>query len=223
MRCRWTIPRKRPDMVFITRRRATCVRVLHTSSSTILSLQRPGVGLSTIDRASLPIPARFACSKFWQGGAFSDYAQRSMFAMHPPHVMGIQPLNHSHARMFAPVTARQRHRNDCNRNKAHYPTNHRLSHGSLLEERNHDCILVALGLRTLNSCIQVSSMHQALGTERDVVGSKPAITCRRVGRSVGSIREGGRISTYFTSRATRNPFAEKRTLLSYLKRVETGM
>lgn len=43
------------------------------------------------------------------------------------------------------------------------------------------------------------------------------------GATAASAQFLGETDIYFTSRATRNPFAEKRTLLSYLKRVETGM
>jgi hypothetical protein len=68
-----------------------------------------------------------------------------MFAMHPSHVVGIQPLNHSLAWMFAPITASQRDRKNRNHHTTNHHTNHRLSHGSLLAERNHDWILGVLG------------------------------------------------------------------------------
>lgn len=61
-----------------------------------------------------------------------------MFAMHPPQVMGIQPLNDVHTWMFALETARQRDCNHRDRRKTNHPSNHRLSHDSLLVECSHD-------------------------------------------------------------------------------------
>ncbi|CAN0621229.1 protein of unknown function [Burkholderia multivorans] len=48
----------------------------------------------------------------------------SMLAMHPRHMMGIQPLNHSLIWMFTPVTTSQRERDNRNRGTTNHPTDH---------------------------------------------------------------------------------------------------
>jgi hypothetical protein len=71
-----------------------------------------------------PRPRVSPPNRLRQSGVFAACAEMSMFAMHPPHVMGIQPLNHSLAWMFTPITARQRDRNNSN----HHTTNHQTNH-----------------------------------------------------------------------------------------------
>lgn len=129
--------------VLITRRRATCMWVVHTSSF-MVPCQDPWRGIYTVDPARLHLCV-WSRVNFSKAGIFAVSVEMSTFAMRPTQVMGIQPLNDSHTCMFALVTPRQHVRNHRDHRKANHPTDHRLSHDSLLAECSHDCILGLLG------------------------------------------------------------------------------
>jgi hypothetical protein len=68
---------------------------------------------------------------------FLFFSDALMLMVHPAHVVGIEPFTHTHPsaavfRVFASIPAAQYSRNRYQDRKAHYKTDHRLSHGRLL-------------------------------------------------------------------------------------------